>query len=249
MKNMLKGYGFAVLASVLLAASGPALADVFDIPDGADSSSLKPFARDLGSLLGSDTFHSGRPLGFSGFDLGAHGAVQLRPESRDGILRKAGSQPFGIPWIQAEIGLPFRLDGFIRGVNYQGMTVAGGGLRYGLLKVSDQPWSPQILVSGSANNASGRDFSANHFGFNLVGSVNFPIVTPYVGAGFDRTRVTVLASHPSSTSALIGSTATATAARFTGGVTFRPYPFTYLHAAYTFTHGQPGFDMGLGIRF
>jgi hypothetical protein len=245
---------FAVIVSVfLMAANGRAAADLFDVSDYANSGSLKPFARDLGDLLGSATFHSGRPLGFSGFDMGVHEGFQLRPDPHDDILRRtSGTGPFGLPWVQAEIGLPFRLDGFIRGINYQGMTVAGGGLRYGIFKVSDQPWSPQILLASSAHSVSANDFSANHFSFNLVGSLNFPVFTPYIGAGIDRTRVTVLTidqTRNSQNISLIGATATTLESRFTAGVTVRPYPFTYLQGAYTMAHGEPGFDMGLGVRF
>lgn len=246
---------FAVIVSIfLMAASGRAMANLFDVSDYVDVKTLKPFARDLGDLLGSATFHSGRPLGFSGFDLGVHEGLQLRPDPHDDILRRtSGAGPFGLPWVQAEIGLPFRLDGFIRGINYQGMTVAGGGLRYGIFKVSDQPWSPQVLLASSAHSVSATDFSANHFSFNLVGSLNFPIFTPYIGGGIDRTRVTILAvnqtTNPLSYPQLIGATATTLESRFTAGVTFRPYPFTYLQAAYTMAHSQPGFDVGTGIRF
>src|SRR5207245_1964928 len=173
--KMIKSLQFSIFLSAVLIASQCRIAgaNLFDFRDNVDQASIKPFTRDLGAMLGAATFHSGRPLGFSGFDLGVHGGIQLRPDPHDDILRRSGVGSFGLPWVMAEIGLPFRLDGFIRGINYQGMTVAGGGLRYGLLKVSDQPWAPQVLVSGAAHTVSYQDFSASHYGFNLVGSLNF----------------------------------------------------------------------------
>lgn len=235
------------LLAGLLFVAGPAFADLFDFRDNVDQGSLKPFTRDLGGMLGSSAFHSGRPLGFSGFDLGVHGGIQLNPEPGDEILRRSGVRSFGLPLVQAEIGLPFKFDGFIRGASYQGLTVAGGGLRYGLFKVSDEPWKPQVLISGVANSVSHEDFAASHYGFSLVGSLNFPLVTPYVGAGIDRTRVIVrtATNDPS----LVGATATTAEPRFTVGATVKPIPFGYLHAAFVQAHKQPGFEAGFGARF
>lgn len=209
--------------------------------------SLKPFTRDLGGVLGSATFHNGRSLGFSGFDIGAHGGVQLRPSPNNDVLRRAGVKAFGLPWAQAEIGLPFRLDGFIRGISYQGVTISGGGLRYGLSKTSDRPWSPQWLVSTVAHSVTHKDFSASQVGVNAVASIGVPQFTPYVGAGFDRTRLVVKASD--SDAALIGEAATTFESRFTAGLSVRPYPFVYIQGAFTLAHGEPGFDTGVGIRF
>ena len=105
-----------------------------------DRGSLKPFTRDLGGLLGSATFHNGRGLGLTGFDIGIHGGIQLRPSKGDEILRRSGVKTVYLPWVQAEIGLPFRFDGYIRGISFQGLTIAGGGVRYGLTKTADQPY-------------------------------------------------------------------------------------------------------------
>src|SRR3954462_848815 len=82
----------------------------------ADAGSLKPFTRDLGGLLGAATFHSGRSLGFSGFDVGARYGMQFRPSTGNNIMRGGGVHSFGLPWVQAEIGMPFKIDGFIRGI-------------------------------------------------------------------------------------------------------------------------------------
>ncbi|HVE11902.1 MAG TPA: hypothetical protein VNI01_00790, partial [Elusimicrobiota bacterium] len=104
-----------------------------------DRGSLKPFTRDLGSILGAASFHSGRSLGLTGFDIGARGGLQFKPSRGDTVLTGRGVKAFGLPWVQAEIGLPFSLDGFIRGISYQGLTIAGGGLRYSILKSADTP--------------------------------------------------------------------------------------------------------------
>ena len=76
------------------------------------------------------------------------GLPYQRPKADDvmnfqAILRNNGVHAFGLPWVQAEIGMPFKIDGFVRGISYQGLTIAGGGLRYSLRKVADMPWAPQ----------------------------------------------------------------------------------------------------------
>jgi len=239
-----------LLIAGLLCAAVPAFAsdNPFDSFGGlVDGGSLKPFTRDLGDLLGSAQFHSGRSLGFSGFDVGGHAGVQFRPDTGDKVMRGAGVHVFSLPWVQAEIGLPFRLDGFIRGISSEGVTVAGGGVRYGFLKASEKPWEPQVLVSAVGHSVTHRDFSASHFGANLVVSMGTQTVTPYAGVGVDRTRVVVRNSvlDPG----LVNSDAITTEARFTAGVSLRPTTFTYVQVAMTMAHGYPGSDLGLGIRF
>lgn len=213
----------------------------------ADSGSLRPFCRDLGGILGSATFHGGRSLGFSGFDVGLRGGAQLRPDPNDRILRRNGVDAFGLPWLQAEVGMPFRLDGFVRGTGWQGLSVAGGGLRYGLLKSSDEPWTPQLLVSGVGHAVVHRDFSASHYGAGFVGSMGIPVFTPYLGVGFDRTRLLVRSSLLDPT--LDGKSVDTTESRFTAGMRFRPWTFFYLNLAYVLVHRENGAEVGLGIRF
>ncbi|MBI4376918.1 MAG: hypothetical protein HY549_10770 [Elusimicrobia bacterium] len=234
--------------AALLSLSIPVHADQYGAFERlADSGSIKPFARDLGGVLGSSTFHSARSLGFSGFDVGVRGVMQFGPDRDNRILRGNGIDAFGLPWVQAEIGMPFRFDGFIRGISYQGLTIAGGGLRYGLLKRGDAPWTPHLLASGVGHSVVHEHFSASHVGGNLVGSMGIPLLTPYVGIGFDRTRVVVRSS--TADPLLIGHDVTTFESRFTAGAQTRPWPFFYLHAAYVLLHRQSGAEAGMGIRF
>lgn len=238
-----------VIAVLLVLTAGAAQArDQFGgFKEYIDRGSLRPFTRDLGGILGSASFHSGRSLGISGFDVGVHGGMQFKPEADDKVLRGAGQHLFGLPWAQGEIGMPFGIDGFIRGVSYQGLTIAGGGLRWGITKGNDKPWDPNLLVSALAHSVTHTDFSASHASANLVASVNAPYATPYIGVGFDRTRVVVRSS--SIDPALAGEAVVTFEGRVTAGVTVRPWKFIYAQAAYTNAHGQHGADVGLGLRF
>lgn len=238
----------ALLTLFVCAASARADGDQYGgFEQYADEASLKPFTRDLGGVLGSATFHSARSLGLSGWDVGARGGMQFYPSKGNKVLRSRGVRAFGLPWAQAEIGLPWGIDGVIRGVSYQGLTIAGGGVRYGLLKINDKPWSPQLLVSGIAHSVVHQHFSASHGGVNLVGSMGMHKFTAYAGAGFDRTRLVVRSSLADPT--LNGRVVQTIESRFTGGVEIRPWQFTYLHIAYNHLHGQSGGEAGVGIRF
>ena len=244
----MKSFLSAVLFAATLAAPAFATADPYSgFPQYADSGSLKPFTRDLGGLLGGATFHDGRSLGFSGFDVGVRYSAQFYPSKGDEIMRGNGVRSFGVPWVQAEIGLPFKIDGFIRGISYQGLTVSGGGIRYGLYAPSDKPWTPQILVSAVGDSVVHQSFSATHFGADLVASAGTPKFLPYVGVGVDRTRLVARASLLDP--ALDGVSATTLTSRFTAGVRLKPFQFTYVNLAYVNVHGQSGAEAGAGVRF
>lgn len=245
---MKKLYFIAIIFSLIIPSSVSAYDQFSGFKEYADGGSLKPFARDLGSVLGAATFHSGRELGFSGFDLGIRGGLQLRPSAGNTILRERGIKVFGLPWVQGEIGLPLRLDGYIRGMSHQGVTIAGGGLRYGLRKSSDKEMSPQFLLAWSGHSVAHRYFSASHFGLNLIASFRVKWITPYIGGGADRTRL-VVRCEPDRDPTLQGTTVTTTEPRFTIGASVRPKAYVYLHGAYTRTHKTNGFDSGVGIRF
>ena len=109
----------ALAAAVLLASSSAyAGADQYGgFARYADEGSLKPFARDLGGILGAATFQSGRSLGLTGFDIGARFGAQFYPSKGNSILLNGGVRVFGLPWAQAEVGMPFKISGFIRGIS------------------------------------------------------------------------------------------------------------------------------------
>lgn len=241
----------ALLLALVLLAPAPAGAAGADQYGGfeqfADEGSMKPFTRDLGGILGAASFHGGRPLGFSGFDVGARFGGQFYPSKGNRVMRENGVRLFGLPWVQAEIGLPFKLDGFIRGVSWQGLTIAGGGLRWGIYSVSDKPWAPHLLASVVGHSVVHQHFSASHAGANLVLSSGNAVFMPYVGAGVDRTRLVPRSSTADPT--VIGKVYTTTEARFTSGFRVKPYQFTYLTLAYFHAHGQSGAEGGLGLRF
>ncbi len=245
--NLLKNLLISFFGLIVIAAPVRAGDPFRGFQQFVDEPSLKPFARDIGSVLGASTFHNGRSLGFSGFDVGFRGGYRFASEAGNRVMRDSGVGAYGLPLVQAEIGLPFALDGYIRGMSFQGTTIAGGGLRYGITKKTESVWHPQILLGWSGHTMAHRFFSASHLGLNLVASFNFKRATPYFGAGVDRTRLVVLAV-PVRDAALVGKNVAVNVPRATMGISIRPKPYLYLHVAGTYTN-RAGIDSGVGIRF
>ncbi|MBI4386403.1 MAG: hypothetical protein HY551_03385 [Elusimicrobia bacterium] len=233
------------LAVLLFLPPAAAATPFGDFQSKVNSANLKPFALDLGGILGGAAFHSGRALGFPGFDIGLVGTVQFRPDRDDTILRDAGVQRFGIPLVQAEIGLPYNFDVIAHGMTGQGARIFGAGLRYGVRKSAILSVMPDIAVSAFADRVNHTFFNATHYSLNAVLSFNLPILHPYIGLGWDHTKVNV---GSASTPGMTGLSATARGSRASLGVDFS-VPFFHAYGAYTFLHGLPGMDIGLGTRF
>ncbi|HNW43649.1 MAG TPA: hypothetical protein PKI19_04040 [Elusimicrobiales bacterium] len=214
--------------------------------DGAamiDASALKPFARDLGGLLGSGSNQTARSLGFSGFDLGVRASAQLKPSHNNTALRK--NSVFGIGLVQAEIGMPYRIDGFVRGGDYEGMSVAGAGLRYGLWNISDDNYKINAMLVVMANVAVHRYFYARHFNASVVCSLNMPGVSPFLGAGYDSTR---LEAQSAAGSVPVGKTVYVLEPRLTAGLRVK-MNLGYISGGATYTHDRLLFSASTGVRF
>lgn len=209
--------------------------------------SMKPFARDIGGLMGSGLYHTGRSLGFSGFDIGVRYAMQFKPSNGNSVLEANGVGSFGIPWLQAEIGMPFRLDGFIRAANFQGLTMSGGGLRWGLSNVNDSVYVPQLMLVAGADTAVHRSFSVTHYNGGFALSWRLETFTPYVGASVDSTRLEVREAPAGS--GLLDSHVTVLEPSVTFGFSFRPKHYVYVSAAGAYTHARPLLTLSSGIRF
>lgn len=208
---------------------------------------VKPFALDMGGVLGGLSLWNGRSLGFPGFEAGVMSAAQTRPDRDDLILRNSGVGLFGLPVLHAAVGLPLKLDLVVHGFTYDKVTLIGGGLRYGIFKSGLlTKWIPNVGVSAFGDSAEHPAFRLTHASLNAAAGWNLPFVTPFVGIGVDRTKATVKAA---ATPAAIGATATATGTRLNAGVDLTPFPFLRLRAAYMMVHGLPGFAAGIFAKF
>jgi len=232
--------------SLLLLLSSPAFATPFgDVQNRATAANLKPFALDLGGLLGGAAFHSGHSLGFPGFDIGIVAMTQFTADRDNAVLRNSAPKGFGLPLVQAEIGLPFRIDVIGHGISGQGARIFGGGLRWGLIRSGTIVRIPDLSISAFADKVNHTFFSAEHYSVNAAASWQLPLLHPFVGFGYDITHAKLGAS----TIGQAGASAWARGTRLTGGLDISPLPFFHIFADYSLRHGQSGADLGLGVRF
>ncbi|MDX6768465.1 MAG: hypothetical protein SF051_02965 [Elusimicrobiota bacterium] len=236
------------LLALLVVLAAPAAANPLqDFQTRARPELLAPFARDLGGVLGGASAHTGRTIGFPGFWAGAVASVQTRPEKDNLILRSAGVKAFGLPMLEAGVGLPFKVDLVVHGLKAYGATVVGGGVRYGVYRTDlVDTFLPNISVSAFGDKVTHDAFSATHGALNAAATWNLPIVKPFFLAGYDLTEVKVERATAAGT---LGAKATGRGSRFSVGAGLTPFPFLDFRAAYTLRHGIPGFDLGLGAKF
>jgi hypothetical protein len=232
-------------------AAGIAAAGDFDnFNNYASQAYLKPFAKDLGGLLGAMDFNSGRSLGFPGFDVNASAVIQAEPSSDNAILNLADVDAFGVAMLQASVGLPLTdLDVAVRGVSYGGLSIMGAGLRYGVFKSGlATKFIPDISLGAFYDVIDFDYFKGSHMSFDVAASFDLPIIKPYAVAGIDRT--TVEAQGLTGLNASVnGVDATVTKPRYTLGVKLSPLPLVYIYGAYNILHGENGYTAGLGVRF
>lgn len=235
---------FALLAFAVLLWAPCSASAGYDNFYAVTPGALKPFARDIGGLLGSGSNQTARPLGFTGFDIGVRAMAQFKPSHGNTVMKK--DNIFGLGLVQAEIGMPVRIDGFVRAGEFEGVAVAGGGLRYGLWNVSDEKYKINAMLVGMANLAAHRYFYAVHFNTSLVCSLNVPVVAPFIGAGYDFTRLEVQTVADAS---LAGRAVRVSEPRFTAGLRAKMKKYGSLAAALTYTHDRAIVYASAGFRF
>ena len=242
----------AILLSALVAGifAGPAKADPFSSfkkqIQAQGKTLLKPFIADFGGLIGGTDFNSGRTIGFPGFDVGVAATVQSKPDSTDLLLRKAKVTTFGLPLLKASVALPvLPVDVSVRGVTYSGLSIIGGGARYGLLKSGTlTKFIPDVSVSAFYDAITYRYFTGTHMSVDASASFDIPVIKPFVGVGLDHTTLKI-----KDVPGLNGVDGTISKPRYTVGVRFSPLPLVYVYGAYSSLHGNTGYNAGAGVKF
>ncbi len=249
---------FIALAALLLSASGVYARNIWDdFGANVTRDNVRAFTKDLGGLIGSGTYTTGRILGWGGFQIGPRASMVFRMSQGNGADyatqqhtalgdRDEVGEVF-YPWLQADIGMPFRIDGFIRASSYQGLTIAGGGLRWGITRPSEILGSFQPMLVLSAHSASARDFSATHYNASLVLSMKFKYFVPYIGGGVDYTTLNI--NQAQLDSSLEGESEYAATARATAGFNFKLPSYMDLSLAANYAYYGLGAEASLTLRF
>ena len=246
------------LAALLVLSTGASARNIWDdFGDNVTRENVRAFTKDLGGLIGSGTYTTGRVLGWGGFQIGPRASMVFQMSQGNGEDRatkqhtalgdrdEVGSVVY--PWLQADIGMPFRIDGFIRASSYQGLTIAGGGLRWGITRPNEMLGSFQPMLVVSAHSASARDFSATHYNASLVLSMKFKYFVPYIGGGVDYTTLNI--NQASLVPALEGEREHAATARATAGFNFKLPSYMDLSLAANYAYYGLGAEASLSLRF
>ncbi len=207
---------------------------------------IKPFAKDIGGIIGGSDFNSGRVLGFPGFDAGLAGVVQFKPDSDNLIFTNAKVKEFGLPVVYASFGLPYSVDAVLRGMSASDITLIGGGLRYGVYKSGLAKFVPDVTASVFFDKLAHDYFDVTHYSLDIHASMDIPVIKPFIGVGYDNTKVEIKASN---NPLITGLSDTAKEMRYTLGAKFSPVPLIYVFGAYSIFHGSPGAQIGAGARF
>ncbi len=208
---------------------------------------LKPFAMDLGGVIGANDFNSGRALGFPGFEAGLAATVQAKPSNANRVLRDAGVDAFGVPLLHAGAALPLiGTDVMARGVSFAGFSVFGLGLRKEVLKSGTlTKFIPDVSVSAFYDVINYDYFKGSHLSLDAAASFDIPVVKPFVGVGIDRTSLEIKNVN----AALNGADASISKPRYTFGVRLSPLPLLYVYGAYNILHDQAAYSAGAGLKF
>ena len=247
-----------VLTALFLCAPGAFARNIWDdFGANVTQQNVRAFTKDLGGIIGSGTYTTGRILGWGGFQIGPRASMVFKMSKGNGDDRatqqhtalgdrdEVGSVVY--PWLQADIGMPFRIDGFIRASSYQGLTIAGGGLRWGITRPNEMLGSFQPMLVVAAHSASARDFSATHYNASLVLSMKFKYFVPYVGGGVDYTTLNINQALLSPD--LIGTREHAATARATAGFNFKLPSYLDLSLAANYAYYGLGAEASLSLRF
>lgn len=198
------------------------------------SSNLSAYNKDISTLIGMTDFHTGNATTFPGFDIGGSvSAIKVGKEnniSSEDYLMTA--------FLRAETYIPVvGVTVTLRGTDFNGFESIGGGLKYSydFLEVVN------LSLAGFYDHAKTDYYTMDHYSASAVVSASLPVVTPYVGVGYDYGDFSVRR---------IGDRSTKDdSMRYTAGVNIHPFPFFYVFGAYTKTSGNEGFNGGIGFNF
>lgn len=246
------------LAAVLLCSLNVSARNVWDdFGANVTRENVRAFTKDLGGLIGSGTYTTGRVLGWGGFQIGPRASMLFKMSRGNGdtydqkqhtaLGNRDDVGEIYFPWLQADIGMPYRVDGFIRASSFQGLTIAGGGLRWGITRPSEILHSLQPMLVVSAHSASARDFSATHYNASLVLSMKFKYVVPYIGGGVDYTTLHI--NQADRDPSMEGESEYAATARATAGLNFKLPSYLDLSLAANYAYYGMGAEASLSFRF
>lgn len=161
----------------------------------------------------------------------------LVPEGESAIFDSADVSLFPVPVLQASLGLPLDFEVMARGfsVTFDDETISllGLGVKKNFKHLIPIPAFPDISAMIAYHNFKASDIiESRHYSFDVMASKKLPIVTPYVGIGFDKTNMNLSYVPTNYPNESVDADVKVTTSRFTLGVNFTFIPFVNIFADY-----------------
>lgn len=215
----------------------------------------------FGSIVGGGLFHTADLHSVGGLDVGLRGVLANVPEDFKGLPVFADENYVGLAFLHGSLGLPgnFELLGRFfyfplgadadanlsppRADSRGGVTLIGGGLKYGLFQT---PGLPKVMVLAAYHAVlvpDEFDFgNVGTFSINGVASYSVPLLSLYVGAGLDITSLKLNDQF------LGGKRFTETGTHLTVGAKVTVFPLVHVNGSYNIGEFS-SVDLGIGISF
>ena len=156
---------------------------------------LNNLSSDLGNIMTGGSFSASAAFGVSGIDV--HLKINYNKISNE-IMEAEGINELYVPMLTGGIKLSDQLDVLAKYGYLQDANIYGGGLRLLLFEGRDFV-IPSISVHGMYTLIKADDgenkLDGNNLGLGAVATFNLPIVTPYVGIGWDKTKISPKSSN------------------------------------------------------
>jgi len=225
--------------------------------------SVEAILKMFGTMVGSGQYQTAEMHSLLGFDVGMRGVLTTVPSEFEDLPVFLGDGEVGLAFLHASLGLPGKLELFGRffylplgaesdpanlapqnaADSRGGVTLIGGGLKYGLVQM---PGTPKIMLMGTYHQLLVPDeFDFGNVGtlsLNAVISHSLAVLSIYAGAGVDITNLTVNDDSP----LLPGQSFTENGFKYTLGAKASVLPFVHISGAMNFGEFT-SFDLGLGI--
>ena len=218
----------------------------------------------FGSVVGEGLYHTADMHSVAGLDVGLRASVATVPDDFGNLPVFQDENRVGLAFLHASVGLPakFELLGrffyFPMGSDIDltlqpqrasdsrgGVTLIGGGLKYGLVQL---PGLPKVMVLGAYHALfvpEEFDFgTVSTFSLKAVVSHSFVIATVYAGAGIDFTRLAL--SDDIQFPGLEGESFSGSEPQFTLGATVTPFPLVRVNGALSFGEFN-SLNVGVGV--
>lgn len=184
-----------MLVSVLCFASTIVLAGPFgkmnEVLDNATDEQAQNYldnlASDLGNIMTGGSFSASAALGVSGIDV--HLKINYNKITNE-IMEAEMINELYVPMLTGGIRLSEQLDILAKYGYVEDANIYGGGLRCLVFEGRDLV-IPSISIHGMYTimkvDDGNNKLDGNNLGLGAVATFNLPVVTPYVGLGWDKT--------------------------------------------------------------